>query len=240
MRKRQNASQTQTRSPKQSANWHPVNPAGSMCRKVRFTCGGPSIPASAKRSTFPMSRLARGNGAFTRYLREIEVEAQRAGLDGVYVENIFNPRLARFLRRHGYDDEPAWAPGPPCLYKRFSNLDRGDEIPDFSSRDVLQGLGAATAAPSLPNVSLAEAQALHPLATERATQVWMLHEPWFEQYGPHVRAAAIQHLTDIVADLGRDPETFGDTIRAYRDASHFLTSDGRRPRALERAARMRC
>jgi hypothetical protein len=77
MRKRQNASQTQTRSPKQSANWHPVNPAGSMCRKVRFTCGGPSIPASAKRSTFPMSRLARGNGAFTRYLREIEVEAAR-------------------------------------------------------------------------------------------------------------------------------------------------------------------
>jgi N-acetylglutamate synthase-like GNAT family acetyltransferase len=37
---------------------------------------------------------ARGKGAFTRYLSAIELEAQRVGLDGVYVENIFNPRPA--------------------------------------------------------------------------------------------------------------------------------------------------
>ena len=50
---------------------------------------------------------ARGKGAFTRYLGEIEIEAQRAGLDGVYVENIFNPRLAQFLRGRGYEEEAA-------------------------------------------------------------------------------------------------------------------------------------
>jgi hypothetical protein len=54
-----------------------------------------------------------------------------AGLDGVYVENIFNPRLARFLRGRGYEEEATLRSGPPCLYKRFSNVDRTDEIPDF-------------------------------------------------------------------------------------------------------------
>jgi hypothetical protein len=80
---------------------------------------------------------ARGKGAFSRYLRE--VEAQRAGLDGVYVENIFNPRLARFLRGRGYEEEATLWSGPPCLYKRFSNIARGDEYPDFDRRERQRG-----------------------------------------------------------------------------------------------------
>lgn len=49
---------------------------------------------------------ARGKGAFTRYLTEIEKMASERNFEGVYVEQLFNKRLEQFLRKRGYRNEP--------------------------------------------------------------------------------------------------------------------------------------
>jgi TAT (twin-arginine translocation) pathway-exported protein len=104
--------------------------------------------------------------------------------------------------------------------------------PDFSRRDFLRGLGAAAAASAAPKEAIEAAthavgQPLHPLATELATNVWQLHEPYYARYPndfQDLRAEVIQYLTGFNEDLGRDPETFGEKIRAYRDAARLLES----------------
>jgi GNAT superfamily N-acetyltransferase len=120
--------------PRQS-RWVDVPEGRIYLRRARH----PGIGETIDIPNIAFDEEARGKGAFTRYLREIEIEAQRAGLDGVYVENIFNPRLARFLRGRGYEEEVTLWSGPPCLFKRFSNLDRGDEYPDFDRHEPQRG-----------------------------------------------------------------------------------------------------
>lgn len=63
----------------------------------------------------------KGTGAFTHYLEHIENEAQRRGLQGVRVENIFNKRLPQFLENRGYmrEGDPFSDPETPSMRKTF-------------------------------------------------------------------------------------------------------------------------
>jgi hypothetical protein len=67
----------------------------------------PGIGRTLEIPNIEFDEAARGKGAFTRYLTQIEREASNRGFDGVYVEQIFNERLEAFLRRRGYRDEPS-------------------------------------------------------------------------------------------------------------------------------------
>jgi hypothetical protein len=57
----------------------------------------------------------------------------------------------------------------------------------------------------------------------------VLREFWPNDFHD-LRTEAIQHLTDLAEDLGKDPETFGAKIRIYRGAARLLKS-GRTPPA---------
>jgi hypothetical protein len=113
--------------------------------------------------------------------------------------------------------------------------------PEFSRRDFLRGLGAAMAASAAPTdvieaAAKAVAETPRLLAMESATNVWHLLEPHYMHYGPNefqdLRAEAIQHLTDLAGELERDPETFGDKIRVYRDGARLLESGWTPPARL--------
>jgi hypothetical protein len=66
------------------------------------------------------------HGHFTRFLDMIETYARDNQWDSVYVENVLNPVLERFLLKHGYDvfKKHGWAQWPPCLYKRIEHVRR--------------------------------------------------------------------------------------------------------------------
>jgi Protein of unknown function (DUF3363) len=113
--------------------------------------------------------------------------------------------------------------------------------PDFSRRSFLRGLGAAAAASAAPaDIVEAAAMAVEPSprlrAMESATNVWHLLEPHYLHYGPNefqdLRAEAIRYLTDVADDLDRDPRTFEDKIRTYRDAAGLLESGWTPPARL--------
>lgn len=61
------------------------------------------------------------HGHFTRFLDHIESYAKENKWDSVYVENILNPVLERFLLKRGYTlFKKDWlAQWPPCMFKRI-------------------------------------------------------------------------------------------------------------------------
>ena len=66
--------------------------------------------------------------------------------------------------------------------------------PDFSRRDFLRGLEATVAASAAPKEAIDAAtnaigDALHPLATEYAANVWHLNAPYHGPIAEHRRAA---------------------------------------------------
>lgn len=63
---------------------------------------------------------ARGQGIFTNWLAMAESEASQYGLDGVYVENLLNLRLADWLARRGY--KQTGQPELPCFYLPVSEM----------------------------------------------------------------------------------------------------------------------
>jgi hypothetical protein len=86
-------------------------------------------------------------------------------------------------------------------------------------------------------------QTLHPLATELATNVWRLHEPYYAHFPndfQDLRAEVVQYLTEIPEnnaavdairdlphlseDLAKGPSAYEETMRAYRDAARLLES----------------
>jgi hypothetical protein len=112
--------------------------------------------------------------------------------------------------------------------------------PEFSRRSFLRGLGAAMAASAAPKDVIDAAAAAvgrtpHPLAMEYATNIGQLHEPYYSRFPNDfrdLRAEAIRYLTDNAEDLGKDPEMFGDEMRATRDAIRLLESGWTPPARL--------
>lgn len=69
----------------------------------------------------------KGTGAFTGYLDHMEKQLlEDPTINGIWVENLLNDRLASFLERRGYQREPYSFGGPPTMYITKDDILRRD------------------------------------------------------------------------------------------------------------------
>ncbi len=75
---------------------------------------------------FRPEKLRHSRGKFQELMTLLESEAEKAGYDSVYVENIMNKFLPDVLKRYGYEQDPFTPPDLPSMFRRLGGVRSGE------------------------------------------------------------------------------------------------------------------